>query len=223
MSEEKKINTGEAKVVSDDKKTAIEDKKTLGKKRGAPGRKRFSERPKEEFEQRILDIARVTRVMKGGKRMSFRACVVIGDKKGRIAVALGKGADVSLAVNKAVNKAKKNIVHVPIVNDTIPHEIMNKFGSAKILLKPAPQGRGVIAGGVVRVILDLVGIKNVTSKILGTNNKVNNAKCTILALAKLRKPLISDKKEKTDKKDVKAEKTEKKASPKMDNKKTEKK
>lgn len=164
--------------------------------KGFAGKKRFGEKPKEEFEQRILDIARVTRVMKGGKRMSFRACVAIGDKKGRIAIALGKGADVTLAVNKAVNKAKKNIVFVPIVNDTIPHEINNKFGSAKILLKPASQGRGVIAGGVVRVIMDLAGVKNISSKILGTSNKVNNAKCTVLALDKLKKvgPMANAKK-----------------------------
>jgi len=157
------------------------------------GKRRFGERPKEEFEQRILDVARVTRVMKGGKRMSFRVCVVIGDKKGRIAVALGKGADVTLAVNKAVNKAKKNIVNVPIVNDTIPHQIYQKFGSAKILFKPVSQGRGVIAGGVVRVIMDLAGVKNISSKILGTSNKVNNAKCTILALKNLKKTGFSSK------------------------------
>lgn len=157
------------------------------KKKDFFGKKRFGDKPKEEFEQRILDVARVTRVMKGGKRMSFRVCVVIGDKKGRVAVALGKGADVTLAVNKAVNKAKKNIINVPIVNDTVPHQIQYKFGSAKILIKPASKGRGVIAGGVVRVILDLAGIKNITSKILGTNNKVNNAKCVILALKKLKK------------------------------------
>lgn len=155
------------------------------------GKKRFGERPKEEFEQRILDIARVTRVMKGGKRMSFRACIVIGDKKGRVAVALGKGADVSSAINKAVNKAKKNIVNVPIIKDTIPHEIYQKFGSAKIIMKPTAQGRGVIAGGVVRVIVDLAGIKNISSKILGTSNKVNNAKCAVLALKNLKSTGIS--------------------------------
>ncbi|PKM91271.1 30S ribosomal protein S5 [Candidatus Falkowbacteria bacterium HGW-Falkowbacteria-1] len=153
---------------------------------GGKGR-RFSERPKEEFDQRILDVARVTRVMKGGKRMSFRVCIAIGDKKGRVAVALGKGADVTLAVNKAVNKAKKNIIEVPIYNDTIPHQINGKFGSAKIILKPVAKGRGVIAGGVVRVILDLAGVKNISSKILGTNNKVNNAKCTVMALSKLKR------------------------------------
>lgn len=164
-----------------------------GGKKPFPGKKRFGERPKEEFEQRILDVARVTRVMKGGKRMSFRTCVVIGDKKGRVAVALGKGADVTLAVNKAVNKAKKNIVNVPIIDDTIPHQIYQKFGSAKILIKPASQGRGVIAGGVVRVIMDLAGVKNISSKILGTSNKVNNAKCTILALKNLKKTGFSSK------------------------------
>lgn len=200
--------------MSEEKKITTEEKKTFGKKREFSAKKRFPEKPKEEFEQRILDVARVTRVMKGGKRMSFRTCVVIGDKKGRIAVALGKGADVTLAVNKAVNKAKKNIVHVPIVRDTIPHEIMNKFGSAKILIKPASQGRGVIAGGVVRVILDLAGVKNVTSKILGTNNKVNNAKCTVLALSKLKKAVVKEvapeKKEKTEPKTSSNKKTDKK-------------
>lgn len=166
-----------------------------GNKKPFAGKKRFADKPKEEFEQRILDIARVTRVMKGGKRMSFRACVAIGDKKGRIALALGKGADVTLAVNKAVNKAKKNIIVVPIVNDTIPHQILTKFGSALILIKPASKGRGVIAGGVVRVIMDLAGVQNISSKILGTNNKVNNAKCTLLALSKLKKtgPLFNKK------------------------------
>jgi small subunit ribosomal protein S5 len=192
--------------MSEDKNT-ISSKKTEGakpgpfdpaKKKGFGPRKRFSDRPKEEFEQRILDIARVTRVMKGGKRMSFRACVVIGDKKGRVAVALGKGADVTLAVNKAVSKAKKNIVHVPMVNGSIPHEIYNKFGSAKILIKPASSGRGIIAGGVSRVIFDLAGIQDISSKILGTNNKVNNAKCTVIALSKLRKvdEKVDEKKEK---------------------------
>ncbi len=179
MSEQKK---DEIKKVASSSKDASGAKP----KRSFSSRRRFADRPKEEFEQRILDIARVTRVMKGGKRMSFRACVVIGDKKGRVAIALGKGADVTIAVNKAVNKAKKNIIVVPIVKDTIPHEIYQKYGSAKILLKPANQGRGVIAGGVVRVIMDLAGVKNVTSKILGTNNKVNNAKCVMLAFKNLK-------------------------------------
>ena len=144
-------------------------------------------REQEEFEQRIIDIARVTRVMAGGKRMRFRACVAIGDKKGRVAIGLAKGKDVTIAVTKAVSRAKKNIITVPMVNNTIPHEVYQKFGAAKILFKPARKGRGIIAGGAVRVVLELSGIKNVTSKILGTNNKVNNVKCTIEALGNLKK------------------------------------
>ncbi|MBD3247950.1 30S ribosomal protein S5 [Candidatus Falkowbacteria bacterium] len=160
--------------------------------------KRFSEK-RDEFDQRILDIARVTRVMAGGKRMRFRACVAVGDKKGKIGVGVGKGADVTIAVNKAVNRAKKDLVDVPLIKDTIPHEIFNKFSAAKIVFKPAKSGRGVIAGGVVRVILELAGIKNITSKILGTNNKLSNAKCTLDALRKLKKVEVR----KADKKDIK--------------------
>ncbi len=150
------------------------------------GDKRFGG-GKDEMEQRILDIARVTRVMKGGKRMSFRACVALGDKKGTIGTGLGKGADVTMAVNKAVNQAKKHMITVNMINDTIPHEVRRTIGAASIMFKPAQKGRGVIAGGVVRVILELAGVKNVTSKILGTNNKINNANCTIEALKSLRK------------------------------------
>lgn len=151
---------------------------------------------RDEFEQRVLEISRVTRVMAGGKRMNFRACVAIGDRKNGVSVALGKGADVSMAVNKAVNKAKKNIIKVPVVNDTIPHAVRHKLGAAIIVFKPANQGKGTMAGGVVRAILELAGIKNVSAKILGTNNKVNNARCTIAALASLRE---APKKNKSDK------------------------
>src|SRR6056297_1451246 len=142
---------------------------------------------KEEFEQKILDIARVTRVMAGGKRMSFRACVAVGDRNGKIGVGLAKGADVAAAVSKAADRAKKDMVNVPIVNFTIPHDIKYKFGAAEIIFKPSKQGRGIIAGGIVRTILELAGIKNITSKILGTNNKVNNAKCTVEALRNLKR------------------------------------
>jgi len=155
-----------------------------GPRRGGGDRGREANR--DEFEQRILDIARVTRVMAGGKRMNFRACVAIGDKKGKVAVGLGKGADVTMAVNKAVNRAKKDIITVNSVNETITHEIYFKEGAAKLLFKPARKGRGVIAGGVARVIFELAGIKNVTCKQLGTNNKVNNARCVISALRTLR-------------------------------------
>ncbi len=154
------------------------------RKRGRGGR---PERMPDEYDQRIVDIARVTRVMAGGKRMRFRACVAIGNKKGKVAVGIDKGADVTIAVTKAVNQAKKLLVDVPIVNDTIPHEIYYKMGAAKILLKPARKGKGVIAGGAVRIVLELAGVKNITSKILGTNNAVNVAKCTLAALDNIKK------------------------------------
>jgi len=160
-----------------------------GNQGGARGPRRGNDRGKDaahdEFEQRILDIARVTRVMAGGKRMNFRACIAIGDKKGKVGIGLGKGADVTMAVNKAVNHAKKDMITVATVNDTITHEIHHKEGAARLLFKPARSGKGIIAGGVARVILELAGIKNVTSKQLGTNNKINNARCTIEALRSL--------------------------------------
>ena len=164
------------------------DRKRNFKGKRPGGRGRDNGMP-EEFEQKMIDIARVTRVMAGGKRMRFRACVAIGNKKGRVAIGLAKGADVTGAVTKAVNKAKKDFIDIPIVNETIPHEVFQKLGAARILFKPAKKGRGIIAGGAVRVLLELSGIKNITCKILGTGNKVNNVKCTIEALKSLKKPI----------------------------------
>jgi small subunit ribosomal protein S5 len=158
-----------------------------GGQRGPRRGDRRDDRPKDDMEQRILEVARVTRVMAGGKRMNFRACVAIGDKKGNVGVGLGKGADVTMAVNKAVNRARKTMVNVPMVNETIPHEVNLKMGAARLMFKPAKKGRGVIAGGVARVILELAGVKNVTSKALGSKNKINNARCTIEALRALRR------------------------------------
>lgn len=213
MSDEKKANNQPVKTAPSAAATAAKDIYGSGDNRGQRGRgqggqgggnrgpKRGGDRREEkrdEFEQRILDIARVTRVMAGGKRMNFRACVAIGDKKGKVGVGLGKGADVTMAVNKAVNKAKKDMINVASINETITHEIYHKEGAAKLLFKPARKGRGVIAGGVARVIFELAGIKNVTCKQMGTNNKVNNARCVIEALRSLRAA-----------KAVKVEKTEK--------------
>jgi len=157
-------------------------RKTFGFKRGG-----LKLEKRDEFDERILDIARVTRVMAGGKRMRFRVCVAIGDHKGKIGTGVGKGADVAAAVKKAVNHARKAIIDIPLVNDTIPHEVYNKFCAAKIIFKPAAKGKGVIAGGVVRIILELAGVKNITSKILGSNNKLSNALCTIEALKSLKR------------------------------------
>lgn len=159
----------------------------FGGGRGPRRGDRRDDRPKDDMEQRILEVARVTRVMAGGKRMNFRACVALGDKKGNVGIGLGKGADVTMAVNKAVNRARKTMISVPMVNETIPHEVFCKMGAARLMFKPAKKGRGVIAGGVARIILELAGVKNVTSKSLGSKNKINNARCTIEALKKLRK------------------------------------
>lgn len=137
---------------------------------------------KRDFEQKIVEIKRVTRVVAGGKRMRFRALVVIGDKKGKVGVGLRKGTDVSEAVNKAVNSAKKTMVSVKLVNDTIPYEVKHKYKSSVVFLKPALPGTGVIAGGAIRSVLDLVGVKNVLSKMLGSSNKVNNVMATYEAL-----------------------------------------
>jgi small subunit ribosomal protein S5 len=142
---------------------------------------------KEEFESKLLDLARVTRVSAGGRRFRFRATVVVGNKEGKIGVGVAKGVDVAQAVEKATRLAKKNLVDVPIVEDTIPHQVSSKFGAAKVLLKPQRKGRGLVAGGTVRVICTLAGIKNISSKVLGrTGNKLNNAQATIRALKMLK-------------------------------------
>ncbi len=141
---------------------------------------------KKEYEQKLLDVARVVRVVAGGRRFRFRAVMVVGNRKGKVGVGVSKGQDVSLAVEKAVANAKKNMIKVPIVNETIPHMTEAKFSSAKIILKPGAKGRGIVAGGAVRVVCDLAGIKNLSGKVLGkTKNKLNNAKATLLALSKL--------------------------------------
>lgn len=151
-------------------------------------KKGFRPQEKPEFDTNILDLARVTRVTQGGKHLSFRACVVVGDHKGRVGFGVKKGKDVQIGVDKATRNAKKNLIQVPIVNDTIPHIVYSKFKAAKVMLKPAPRGSGIIAGGAVRVVLELAGVPNVSSKILGkTKNKISIVKATFEALKALRK------------------------------------
>ncbi len=157
-------------------------------KRPGFGRAGFGkDAPKDEFQTKLLDLARVTRVTGGGKRMSFRAVVVAGDKKSRVGIGIDKGKDVSQAIEKATRRAKRDLVTVITVNGTIPHEVEAKSGPAVILLKPQRKGRGLVAGGAVRTICDFAGIKNVSSKILsGSKNKLNNARATMEALRKLK-------------------------------------
>ena len=141
---------------------------------------------KKDLESKVVEIKRVTRVVAGGKRMRFRALVVAGDRKGRVGVGLKKGTDVAEAVAKATNEAKKNLVTVAITNETIPHAVKFKYKSAVILIKPASPGSGVIAGGPVRAVIDLAGIRNISSKMLGSSNKVSNVRAAYLALKSLR-------------------------------------
>ncbi len=146
-----------------------------------------SEEKKEELESKLLDLARVTRVSAGGRRFRFRALVVVGNRMGRVGVGVAKGMDVAQAVEKASRLAKKNLIEIPIIEETIPHEVYAKFGAAEVLLKPQRKGRGLVAGGTVRVICNLAGIKNISSKVLGrTGNKINNAFATIKALKSLK-------------------------------------
>ena len=140
---------------------------------------------KPEFDQKLLDLARVTRVVKGGRRFRFRATLVIGNRKGKVGVGVGKGTDVSDAIRKAFDDAKKNLITVKMVKNTIAHEINYKSRSAKIILKPANEGKGIIAGGAVRVVVDYAGIKDIVSKSLGTSNKLSVARAAVEALGSL--------------------------------------
>jgi small subunit ribosomal protein S5 len=148
-------------------------------------------REKPEFEQKLLNLARVTRVVKGGRRFRFRATVVIGNRKGKVGVGVSKGQDVSDSIKKAYNDAKKNLVEIPLSGATIPHDVKSKLGSARVLLKPGHPGQGVIAGGAVRAVVDLLGVKDIVSKSLGSSNPLNVARATVKALQELRPALVS--------------------------------
>lgn len=156
----------------------------------APQQERRNRRPEiqpeeKQFDERTLHIDRVARVVKGGRRFRFRALVVVGDRKHKIGIGSAKGADVTAAVSKATEVAKKNFIEVSLYKGTLPHEIEYKVSGAHILLKPASAGTGLIAGGVVRTILEVAGVKNALSKSLGSTNKTNTAYATLAALGAL--------------------------------------
>ena len=139
----------------------------------------------KEFHEKIVKISRVSKKTKGGNQASFSVLVVIGDKKGRVGVALGKAPDVLSSIKKAVRKAKKNMIEVPMKRQTIPFAIESKFGAAKIILKPAPAGSGIIAGGAVRAVVEAAGIADIVGKSLGSNNQANNVYATFKALQEI--------------------------------------
>ncbi|MGI5826665.1 MAG: 30S ribosomal protein S5 [Patescibacteria group bacterium] len=142
-------------------------------------------RPEKEFEEKVVQVNRVSKKTKGGNKIGFSVLVVIGDKKGRVGVGLGKAQDVSSAIAKGVDYAKRHLINVPLKDTTIPHDVRVKRGAAEVLLKPAPVGSGVIAGGAVRAVVEAAGIRDVSSKVLGTNNKASNVYATFEALKKL--------------------------------------
>lgn len=202
MSDEKKVTPAEeTKAETPATEKAEKTSAPVAKKRGprgggrgergqksrgrGRGRGRGQKREEKEFEEELLQIDRVTRVVKGGRRLRFRATVVIGDRKGRVGFGSDKAVEVPQAIQKAVRDAKKNLIRVPMINGTIPHEVKLKFKSAKVLIMPAKSGTGIIAGGAMRKIADLAGIENMLGKNIGTSNKIASGKAMMMALASL--------------------------------------
>jgi small subunit ribosomal protein S5 len=141
----------------------------------------------DDFQEKVIQIKRVSKKTKGGSTVSFAALVVVGDKKGQVGTGYARGRDVSSGITKSIAGAKKELIKVEMNGGTIPHEVQAKYGSAIVLLKPAPQGAGIIAGGSVRIVVELAGIKDISAKMLGSSNKICNIRCTLKALQMLKK------------------------------------
>ena len=192
--EETVADTAEAAAVTAPEAEAPAAQTAIRQRRGAPGgrnsgpRRERAPRERSEFEQATLDVRRVARVMGGGRRFSFSVTVVIGDRKGRVGVGLGKGADTALAIDKAVRSAKKNLITVPLTADnSIAHKVSARYGSSDVEIIPSP-GRGLVAGSAMRIVLEYAGVTNVVTKILSrTKNKLTIARATVVALESLQK------------------------------------
>lgn len=147
-----------------------------------------NESSQTELREKMVDLRRVAKTVKGGRRMSFSAVMVVGDGEGRVGAGLGKAAEIPEAVRKGTEDAKKSMIKIPLINGTIPHEVIGEFGAGKVLLKPASEGTGVIAGGAVRAVLEAAGVRNVLTKSLGSNNAANQVLATIEGLKQLKSP-----------------------------------
>ena len=141
---------------------------------------------KDEFDKKMLQVSRVSKTVKGGRTISFRAVVVVGDKKGKVGLGIGKAKEVPVAVEKATKAAKKNLITVPIVNGTVPYETVGKFSTSQVIIVPAKAGSGIIAGGAARPVFELAGYKDITSKIHGSTTKINVIRATLKALKEMR-------------------------------------
>ncbi len=175
-------------TVVEEKEVEVEEVQQLKpQRRGQRRRKIETVEPVEsEWKEQVVQIRRVTKVVKGGKKLSFRAIVIVGNKKGQVGMGVAKAAEVIIAIQKAVADARKNLITVPIFKTTIPHMITGRSGAGSVVLKPASQGTGVIAGGAVRAVLELSGIENILSKSLGSKSPLNAANATLNALKSLR-------------------------------------
>ena len=164
------------------KKAAAENKKSKQQKKKIETKE---EKPQSEWSEQVVQISRVTKVVKGGKKLSFRAIVVVGNKKGQVGIGCAKASEVIIAIQKAIADGRKNVITVPIFKTTIPHPITGKSGAGAVMLRPASEGTGIIAGGAVRSVLELAGIENILSKSLGSKSPLNAANATIEALKAL--------------------------------------
>ena len=178
----------------ENKDSSTQLKKTNNNREFKGKRKSIVRLSKIKYEEKIVQIKRVTKVVKGGKKMTFRAVVIIGDNKRKVGVGIGRADDINLAIDKAILNGKKNLINVPLtLKDSIPHVVKGSYGACKLMLRPAQVGTGVIAGGSVRTVLELAGIKNIVAKQFGASNILNNAKATILALTNLNEKVESGK------------------------------
>ncbi len=157
-----------------------------GKRKDDNRRERAPRREVSEFDKQVVQVRRVQKVVKGGRTLRFSALVVVGDRKGRVGIGIGKSKEVSAAIEKATTVAKKNVVNIPIVDNTIPHNTIGKYSATSIMLLPAPEGTGVIAGGSARAVIELAGIKNIVTKRHGSSNRMNCVKATMAGLLSLK-------------------------------------